>query len=699
MEDTRTPLLPGTQLNFGEGKNVTIKELIGKGGNCLVYYASYCDNRKADHYVRIKECYPYNLPLKRETEGGLVVVHGKEREMIAAKERFFQAYDRNVTFQKLHGLVNSTGIVNELFEVNNTVYSMLSFVEGTDYGKYEDRTLKEALEHILAVAKVLKKYHEQGYLHLDIKPENIFVIPETAQHIQLFDFDSVVTTEELLEDSYLFSVSDGFAAPEQVQGRINKITPATDIYSLGATLFYKLFGRCVEAKDGMLNTALDFSNLVFKEEQGKYSVGLLKGLQTIFEKSIAVSPVIRWKEMDEFIQKLESLLPLADTERVTVKANFSYASRYFVGREKLLEEMEAALNDCDAIVLSGIGGIGKTELAKKYAHLHKEEIEENGGRILFVPFTKSIRETICGNDIVIVNEGQNTEVKEAELFETRMRILREELTKNDLFILDNFDVEPDEDFELLREVGCKFILTSRCDFRDYNYRQLEVDQLGSEEEVYELFFAYNDKVYTDEDRKALSELFWIIEYHTMTIELLAKHLRDTEEIPEVMLERLKEKEGITNIPDVTIRHLKDRKPRAESINRHLLFLFDLSVFTAKESESEAELMRSLSLLGYVRILKDSFLEYCNVKQKEEGLGHLIRTGWVEFDAETDKISLHQVILDLVYHHMNPTAENCPHLVEAMCMYMQAETETYVEKANRRRLVRNVLSRLQGDSVS
>ena len=51
--------------------------------------------------------------------------------------------------------------------------------------------------HKFCVFVFIQKYHENGYLHLDIKPNNIFIFPETAQHIQLFDFDSVITIEEL----------------------------------------------------------------------------------------------------------------------------------------------------------------------------------------------------------------------------------------------------------------------------------------------------------------------------------------------------------------------------------------------------------------------------------------------------------------------------------------------------------------------
>ena len=186
----------------------------------------------------------------------------------------------------MHGLVNSTSDVYEIFAWNSTLYTLAAYDEGMDYKHYKDRSLKELLEHIRTAALVVKKYHENGYLHLDLKPENIFILPETTQHILLFDFDSVISQKELWGDfgegnvpagynsvtfnrrssvsEYRMCCSDGFSAPEQEGGKIWEIGTQSDVYSLGAVLFYKLFGRTPGFEERKMREEFDFSDFLYQ---------------------------------------------------------------------------------------------------------------------------------------------------------------------------------------------------------------------------------------------------------------------------------------------------------------------------------------------------------------------------------------------------------------------------------------------------
>ncbi len=683
----KTALASGTKLVFGKGQNVIIQKVIGRGASCFVYNATYQDSIGILHNVRIKECYPYNISLIRKEDNSLYVLPNQMGNFEKAKAQFVWSYERNANIKRISELLNSTGTVGELFEANGTVYSILSYEEGKDYEQYQDACLVEVLEHIRAVAQVVQKYHENGYLHLDIKPENIFVFPETAQHIQLFDFDSVITMEELKKENVYIACSDGFSPPEQWQYKLDSIGQASDIYALGAVLFYKIFGRVPTSKDGNLDATYDFSNMIYKDD--RYQPKLYKGLELLFRKSICTASVLRWDDMQLFIEQLEQLIPFADPNVVFVKENYSYHSNCFVGRREEIETLQEMLQEKKAVFLSGIGGIGKTELAKRYAYVNRERYD----RIIFVSFCTSIKETICGNDIWIQNEVLEEGSLE-NLFETRMKVLKQDLTKNDLFILDNFDVEQEDDLEYLLQCRCKFIITSRNDFRDYNYAQMNVEKIEDEEELFELFFAYNQKEYCCEEWTSIYAMIHLVDSHTMTVELIAKYLRDIEELPSRLLQKMMEKEGITSLQEMKVKHRKDRKIRVESVNSHLLMLFHLFNF----SEIESELLRSLSLLGYVRILQSSFLEYCNVIQKEESLEHLIKTGWIEYDENTKKISLHQIILDLVYNYMKPTAENCINLVEGISNYLLEELKDPIKKKNRSRLCRSFIERLKGNSL-
>lgn len=52
-----------------------------------------------------------------------------------------------------------------------------------------------------------------------------------------------------------------------------------------------------------------------------------------------------------------------------LKSTLPSRPAFFVGREKEVEEVHKKLSENDIVFLSGVGGIGKTELAKYYAHI------------------------------------------------------------------------------------------------------------------------------------------------------------------------------------------------------------------------------------------------------------------------------------------------------------------------------------------
>ena len=145
----------------------------------------------------------------------------------------------------------------------------------------------------------------------------------------------------------------------------------------------------------------------------------------------------------------------------------------------------------------------------------------------------------------------------------------------------------------------------------------------------------------------------------MTVELIAKYLRNTEISPEILYQKFLEKDGVTNTQEVQIRQRKDRKLRSESVNSHLKILFDISGFDV----IEREIIASLSLFDGIRISRSQFeILLCGIKETAEKLDGFIQNGWVIWNKVTGKISLHQVIQDLIYHELVPDADNCRHIV-------------------------------------
>ena len=689
MVDYREALIAGNLIKCSNNKLIEIVEEVGRGAGCIVYNAVYCDNINVKHNIRIKECYPSYLQIERDNLGGLITSSDKQEKFNFAKNYFINAYKKNTAIRNTLGLVNSTVNVSQIVNYNNTIYTVINLDEGIDYRRYKDKTLKDLFVHIRSVAEVIEKYHKNGYLHLDIKPENIFILPETNEHILLFDFDTVTSIEELQQgNNFSLSYSEGFSAPEQVQGKVGKIGRHTDIFSVGAMVFYKLFNEKPISKNCKISSVFDFNKMLYKSEN--YSPQLYITIENFFRKTMSISILQRWQEMEPVIKELNKLIKLSDIEEVYLINNFQYNSGCFVGRNEEIKKIDNILCNNQVVFLWGIGGIGKTELAKKYADVYGKKYNT----ITFAVFENNLKDLVC-DEILINKINKDDNETNEEYFNRKIEILKKVATPNDLIIIDNFDVEFDEDLEVILECPCKFIFTSRIDYRDYNYKQLTIDKIESIEEICNLFCTYNDIDYDENEMQMVENLINYVDFHTMTVELMAKYLRNTGESPEQLYNKFLEKEGIVNTKDISIKQRKDHKLRFESVNNHLSTLFDISGFNSNQKE----ILASLSLFAGIRIRKLKFIDLCQVKDIENKLNLLIKDGWIEYNNVSEKISLHQVLQDLIYKNLCPNAVNCPGIVKGMEEYITTDLNAFSYRKIKRKVFEIFMDRLSGDNIS
>ncbi|MCI9490709.1 MAG: hypothetical protein HFG97_12020 [Dorea sp.] len=679
-------------------KEYVIQEEIGRGASCLVYDGFYTDPSDGTHRVRIKECFPYHIMAERDSQGRIIPTESWRDAFEKAKNIFSDAYIRNTKIRNTMGLTNAT--IDSLWkqEKNNTVYSVMSYLEGKDYGKYEEKCLKDIFTRMKRLCKIIGDYHKEGCLHLDIKPENIFIPSDTKEQIVLFDFDSLTELENLREGKEVrLSCSEGFSALELVLGDRKKICMATDVYSIGAVIFYKMFGRTPEIQDRRWNARYDFAAIGFPDK--RYQPKLFQKMTDFFHKTLSNTVSMRYQNMKDVIAVLEELEKLSDVEGVMLLDSFSYYFSQFVGRKDEILKIKNALDEKDVVFLSGMGGIGKTELAKKFA----DEYRDQFNRIVFLRFTDSIMETVCSEEFVIAKCDMEKQESFSDFYKRKMAGLKKDVGKDDLIILDNFDkknkehiIEEDEHFNDLIHCGCKLLFTTREDFwEEYGYSQIDIGPLENDLECKALFRKNNSKEYAENEWDAIGELFHLFEHHTMVIALFAKYLLHTEQAPSELLRQIRQKEGMASAVNPPVRHNKDDMRRERQIYIHLEMLFDLSDFT----ELEAEIMRSLSSLGAIRIKKSIFARYFKSYSGMEGyLDNLVERGWIECDEKTDKISLHQIVLDLAYNSLKPTSQNCPDIVYSMISYFKRKEENFVDIENRRKLAEYFIERMGGSDL-
>lgn len=646
-------------------------EVIGSGASCVVYHAEFLDHSGLLTEHLLKEYNPAHLHMERLADGRLMPEACDRADYESGLDRFRSAYILQRDIRRDEQLKNSTSSIQGVFDANGTAYIDMTDMAGQTYSRAEEPSLYELLRRMKALAAVIGNYHRAGFLHLDIKPENIFVYPETPEMLMLFDFDSVVRKNSIPLTKGL-SYTKGWAAPEllTVSGR-RKICEATDLYSIGEILFYRLFGRHSEPEERRSFSSFphDLRSPLLKNVNPK----VFPLLTELLHKTLCVTPEKRYQHADEMIGQLDKLIGLADPKLFFVKGNFTYQSACFYGREALLDEIHAFFSaesngSGNALFLRGVGGIGKTELAKRYAYLHQKEYT----RILFLPFQNSIEDTLCHGSFEIHHGmiSADDDLSPKPDYPSLLRILKDDLTPNDLILLDNFDVL-DEKIQDLLEINCKILVTTRHDVSDYDFPQKLVGTINETDALWEVFRHYDRLDYSDEECAQIEALMDYVDHHTMTICLISKYLRENGDSPSNLLKTLKSKEGITAAQESTrIGHRKDRRMTQKSVHDHLRILFDLSHF----SPDEIDFLASLSLFGSVRIAEDALRQLFGPLYQESTLQRLVNAGWVERSGDA-VVSLHQIILDLCY-------ETLPHkccvfdpIVQNLLKYLQGGAES------------------------
>lgn len=173
----RIALCNGYEMKISENRKIRIADEAGRGAGCIVYDAIYWDQMQIKHKIRVRECYPAYIQLTRAATGELGP-SGNPEKFEKAKNRFTDAYKRNTDIRNTLGLTNSTVNAVDVISCNHTVYILLPMDEGIDYRYYEDQSLQELFRHMKSLAQIILKYHQKGYLHLDIKPENVLILPK-----------------------------------------------------------------------------------------------------------------------------------------------------------------------------------------------------------------------------------------------------------------------------------------------------------------------------------------------------------------------------------------------------------------------------------------------------------------------------------------------------------------------------------------
>jgi len=104
-------------------------------------------------------------------------------------------------------------------------------------------SIRQAVELIVKVARIVHYAHEHGILHRDIKPGNILLDAKGEPHLTDFGLARLVESESSVTHTLEVLGTPSYMAPEQAVGNNAAISSVTDVYGLGAVLYQLLTGQ------------------------------------------------------------------------------------------------------------------------------------------------------------------------------------------------------------------------------------------------------------------------------------------------------------------------------------------------------------------------------------------------------------------------------------------------------------------------
>ena len=685
--DNRTFLNDGTIINL-KGTEYRFLELKGRGASCVVYLAENCSNNRR---VLIKEFYPKKCDITRDENNNLVISNSDSNIYRILKEQLRKAYKLQLEFHNSDETGNYTSDAETMVEAYSTLYVIMNKVVGSSYDKVVPENITDVLEVCKSVATVIGFYHKKGYLHLDIKPDNIYVLKETNQIINLFDFDTVKLKSDLENGNYIASTNK-ISAPEISKAEIDEFTgkylqevdERADIYAIGHILFEKVMERDAKSSDIILGKKFNLGKTKLLKNS---SPQLREKIQEIFQHTVVRMKSERYSNTDELIKALDQALKIATEEQdgylIDNNITVTTSNSYYIRRKDKLSEIRQHLENYHIAYLYGIGGIGKSETAREYA----EEYRCAYTTIQLSVYSGDLKSLIAGLEFSNDNKTGGYFEKDINIrYETKLSLLSKAMINNErtLLIIDNYNVEPDSDeykrnvevMKDLKKLHIHILFTTRTSPND-DKTKIDIEEL-SKEELRHMFFAINPKDKDKEERIAqVDELIETAYRHTLTVDLVAHQTAKIEGYGKKTLSdyiKVLKESGINSGINVAVYNNKDDNEKSDIIFEHIRTLFNLTALTEKEKYIMVNACL-LPLSGMSVAEFESFIDLENYPNSESNDGwsedstisNLVKSGWIKrIDGEVSKITLHPIVSEVTVNELKPeiTEDKCKNFCDS-----------------------------------
>jgi hypothetical protein len=252
-----------------------LERVLGQGGFGITYLAR---DTNLDQPVAIKEYLPIDVATRKLDS----TVRPRADDQT---DRYRWGLDRFIREARTLARFDHPNIVrvHSVFEFNNTAYMVMRFEEGENFAALLERrrTLPEPelLRVLLPILDGLELIHNAGFIHRDIKPDNIHIRADGSP--VLLDFGSARASLGQGRTVTIL-VAPGYAPFEQYYSSGESQGPWTDLYSLGATCYRAISGvpplDAITRSKGVLGSSREVLVPARTIGSGRYSETVLRAI-------------------------------------------------------------------------------------------------------------------------------------------------------------------------------------------------------------------------------------------------------------------------------------------------------------------------------------------------------------------------------------------------------------------------------------
>jgi serine/threonine-protein kinase len=270
-----------------------LEELVGTGGMSSVYRAH---DRLLDRKVALKV-----LHEQYTTDADYVERFRREARSVAAL-----SHPNIVT-------------VIDRGEHDGRQFIVFEYVEGENLKRLIQRRgpapVTTALELATQVARGLSFAHQQGYVHRDVKPQNVLLNGDGRAKVTDFGIARSLDVQHGMTQTGTVLGTSDYIAPEQAQGQ--RVDEHTDVYSLGVVLYELLTNEVPFPGENFVAVAMRHINEAPPSIRDKRP-DVSPRLEAAVQRAMAKQPEERFETMDDFRKELDA--NLAEAQGTVVMA-------------------------------------------------------------------------------------------------------------------------------------------------------------------------------------------------------------------------------------------------------------------------------------------------------------------------------------------------------------------------------------------